>query len=94
MSSPRHAGGPERPVLPAAGWYMCEGWLRWWDGQGWTEHRVPPAPVYPVQRWRQAGMSGGEHMGHMVLTAMTCGMWLPVWVVIRIARGRRRTVPR
>jgi hypothetical protein len=101
MTSPRHAGDPSRAhvpqPLPAAGWYPQGGGLRYWDGQAWTDHLAPPPPVYPhypQQRWRAVGVSGGEQVGHLMLTMMTCGMWLPVWVIIVIVRGRRRYLPR
>lgn len=31
-----------------AGWYPHEGVLRYWDGEGWTEHTAPAAPQAPV----------------------------------------------
>lgn len=71
--------------------------LRWWDGQAWTQHTAPPPPIYPYirqQRWTAVGMSGPEHGVNCLATVMTCGLWLPIWVIGRIMRGRQRYVPR
>lgn len=46
----------ENAAMPAA-WYPCPvdpAQLRWWDGQGWTEHTAAPADVPdapPVDDW-------------------------------------------
>ena len=29
-----------------------------------------------------------NHLLHLVISIITAGMWVPVWVIIRIARGR------
>jgi hypothetical protein len=34
------------PAVPPPGWYSDPaqpGWMRWWTGQGWSEHVAPPA---------------------------------------------------
>jgi len=33
--------------------------------------------------------SGTNHGLHLVLTLLTCGMWLPVWIIIVIVNGGR-----
>lgn len=38
-------------TIPAPGWYSdpkTGSGLRWWNGQGWTEH-VQPAPIQPAE---------------------------------------------
>lgn len=83
------------------GWYPdSHGALRWWDGHRWTSHAQPPRPpvVAPAQpmmptRYVTRGVSGTEHMIHLVLTLFTFGLWLPVWI-IRMFAGRHRQVAR
>ena len=41
---------------------------------------VPPVVVYN---------SGTNHGLHLVLSILTCGMWLPVWLIIVIVNGGR-----
>ena len=47
---------------PATGWYEDpehDGWLRFWDGQRWTDHRSPvvDAPTQPVYEQSRAGVA-------------------------------------
>jgi hypothetical protein len=38
---------------------------------------APPAPVVAVS-------SGPNHALHLILTLLTCGMWLPIWVIVAL----------
>jgi hypothetical protein len=81
------------------GWYPDgRGAVRWWDGNRWTGHVQPrpPVAVVPVaqplpKRYVTRGVSGTEHLIHLVLTVATCGLWLIVWL-IRMFAGRHRAV--
>ena len=42
---------------------------------------APPVVVY--------NNSGTNHGLHLVLTVLTCGMWLPVWIILVIVNGGR-----
>jgi len=71
---------------------------RYFDGQRWTEHFTPspppPPPVSVVVNNNIAtpapsvavAVSGGgtNHALHLVLTVLSCGMWLPIWILIAI----------
>lgn len=63
-----------------------------------TQHRQPPnmqqpiviaQNIAPVVRQVVVHNSGTNHGLHLVLTFLTCGMWLPVWLIIVIANGGR-----
>ena len=45
--------------------------------------------IAPVVRQVVVHNSGTNHGLHLVLTFLTCGMWLPVWLIIVIANGGR-----
>lgn len=88
------------PTWPA-GWYEDpftdrEDYLgeRWWDGKGWQSitrgkaHGPVNIPVtvsqvvtIPVPRKRV------NHILHLLLTIFTAGLWLPVWIIIAMARS-------
>lgn len=79
--------------------------MRYFDGVQWTENRAPmprrqqqqPAQQQPIivnqQFAPQAPMvvyTGGTNHGlHLVLSLLTCGAWLPVWLIIVIVNGGR-----
>jgi len=42
--------------------------------------QAPPVVVYT---------SGTNHGLHLVLTLLTCGLWLPVWIILVIVNGGR-----
>lgn len=40
-------------------------------------------PGAPVKR-------GTNHALHLIITICTCGVWLPVWIVVAAANGGKR----
>lgn len=85
---------------PPAGWYPDPSGgpgQRYFDGREWTIV-APPAPPPPsvvinnnntVSAPAPVFVSTGPSHGlHLVLTLLTCGMWLPVWLLITIFSGR------
>ena len=81
--------------------------MRYFDGEQWTEHRAPMQrsqqrnSQQPIIVNQQVGIptppivvnNGSSSMVglHLVLTIFTCGLWLPVWVIIEIVQaGSRR----
>lgn len=91
------------PSAPA-GWYpdpVSPGILRYHDGFSWTDYRRPAAPqqvqqpqvIYVApQSYVQSNVvvqrAGVNHGLHLVLTILTCGMWLPVWILLIIVTPR------
>lgn len=74
------------------GWYpdpTGQPGQRYHDGRRWTEHFTPTPPPAPTQAVAVAVSHGGgaSHGLHLVLTLLTCGMWLPVWILIAIFSG-------
>lgn len=77
--------------------------MRYFDGTQWTEHRAPIQRTQQQQRFPQQPIfvqqnmvappvvvrSGSSSMAglHLVLTILTCGLWLPVWILIEIIQA-------
>lgn len=75
---------------------------RYHDGTRWTSHTAQPAQPAPPQQHGATGQAsmaqavavtvqtgaGPNHALHAVLTIVTCGAWLPVWILIAVF-GRR-----
>ncbi|WP_157407381.1 ComEA family DNA-binding protein [Actinomadura atramentaria] len=53
---------------------------------------VPPAPIH-VHHVPQRRSDASVHIMHLVLTVMTFGLWLPVWVVHAIVMAARDPAP-
>ena len=56
----------------------------------WTAQRVPypQAPSVVVNNSNVVGYVGRtqpNHVLHLILTVLTCGLWLPVWIIVTIA---------
>lgn len=45
---------------------------------------APPHPPHVV-----VYNNGTNHGLHLVLTILTCGMWLPIWIIVAIVNGGR-----
>jgi hypothetical protein len=96
---------------PPAGWYQTTPGIEcWWDGYRWTEHtrpiqpvaatRAEVAPVRVVRQKRQKAVTYSpvqtSHTFHLIMTLLTCGLWLLVWIpmIIVNAMRRKKTVTR
>src|SRR5574337_1368474 len=67
---------------PRPGWYpdpSGNGGQRYFDGTRWTAHFAPPPPPPAI-----VVTSATNHALHLILTLITCGLWLPVWVVMAV----------
>ena len=93
--SPSWAAEPSSlppPVTPP-NWYpdpTSPGILRYWDGVQWTEHRQAATPQATATVVNNVSVRGGGDslVGlHLVLTLLTCGLWLPVWLLIEVIRA-------
>ncbi|QGJ89735.1 membrane protein [Mycobacterium phage Superchunk] len=54
----------------------------WYAGQPYGQP-VPPPPTPTVLPVRT------NHAMHLVLSLITCGMWLPVWVIMAMINSSR-----
>ncbi|MFL0243135.1 DUF2510 domain-containing protein [Mycobacterium sp. SMC-17] len=82
---------------PAPGWYQDpsgQPGQRYHDGRRWTEHFVPTAPATPAPAVAVAVSTGGgpNHALHAILTFLSCGLWLPVWILVAIFGGSSSSV--
>ncbi|WP_081343505.1 DUF2510 domain-containing protein [Mycobacteroides chelonae] len=86
--------------VPAPGWFPDPSGAprqRYFDGAIWTEHTAPFAPPTTRQPGAQASASVAvaistgrsvNHLLHFVLTILTGGLWLFVWIPLAIFGGR------
>jgi hypothetical protein len=79
---------------PATGWYPDPNGgpgQRYWDGQNWTIV-APPAPAAPPYgHWPQPTVLPvrTNHAMHILLSLLTCGLWIPVWIVMAMINADR-----
>lgn len=82
--------------MPRSGWYPDPSGpgQRYFDGVKWTEHHVPPPPQPTIVINNNNAVNAGpaivvargpNHALHLILTLLTCGFWLPVWVIVTVA---------
>lgn len=80
-------------VRTPAGWYPAPsgapGVLQWWDGHRWTpttNQAQHLANVYPQQSFPTSAVTKSpkqtNHVLHLILSVLTCGLWLPVWAIV------------
>ncbi|MGW0157844.1 DUF2510 domain-containing protein [Mycobacterium sp. NPDC003323] len=75
------------------GWYpdpAGQPGQRYHDGHRWTEHFTPTPPAHPAPQAVAVAVSHGggtSHGLHLVLTLLTCGLWLPIWALVAIFGG-------
>jgi len=79
---------------PQPGWYPDPTGgpgLRYFDGHQWTISAPPPPPQPPIiiNNNIVAPASSPNTALHLALTLFTCGMWLPVWLIITIVDNRQ-----
>ncbi|KAA1250773.1 DUF2510 domain-containing protein [Mycobacterium simiae] len=88
---------------PLPGWYPDPSGApgqRYFDGQQWTYRAPLPPPTPPpppsIVIHNTVGApapyvvaAGPNHALHLVLTLLTCGMWLPVWLIVAVASPQR-----
>jgi hypothetical protein len=77
-----------------AGWYEDPevfGYQRYWDGHAWTLYREPfPArrqPAVTQQVVVNAPPKRVNHLLHLILTLLSAGLWLPVWIIVSMAKS-------
>lgn len=70
------------PTTVAPGWYpeVATGRQRWWDGTKWTDYA--PAPQVVVVQKKQT-----NHVFHLLMSIITLGLWIPVWIIVAIANA-------
>ena len=83
---------PITPATPAQsfppGWYMDGNGRRerWWDGAAWVNQYRPlqsvAAPGVVVVQGKRT-----NHAFHLIMTLVTVGLWLPVWIIVAIANA-------
>lgn len=79
-------------VVPA-GWYPDYSdpgnTLRYWDGNGWTPNRAPRQTMPTVNQSVVVNepRKRVNHLLHLVLTILTAGLWLPVWIIVSMAKA-------
>jgi Protein of unknown function (DUF2510) len=91
--------GQSNPT-PAPGWYPDPGGQpgqRYHDGRRWTQHFVPtpptvPPPAAPAVAVAVSAGGGTNHALHAVLTVLSCGLWLPIWILAAIFGGSSSSV--
>jgi hypothetical protein len=89
-------------TAPVPGWYPDPSGApgqRYFDGRQWTYPAPPPAPPPSIVINNHVGArtplvvsAGPNHALHLVLTLLTCGMWLPVWLIVAVASSPRTRV--
>lgn len=71
------------------GWYPDPAGQPYHHGRRWTQHFTPTPPSVPAPAVAVAVSNGGgtSHGLHLVLTVLTCGLWLPIWALAAIFGG-------
>lgn len=55
-----------------------------WNGQQWVYPPTPQPTIMPVKT---------NHAMHLALTILTCGLYLPVWILVAMSNsGRTRKI--
>ncbi len=66
--------------------------MRYWDGAGWTAHRAAGGRAVTISdAMDPSTVSAGSepnHTLHLILTIFTCGLWLPIWLMITLVSPR------
>lgn len=83
------------PQATPAGWYPDgSGATRWWDGQQWGPHapttqqaQQPAQQQQPVYVNSYTQPKRVNHVLHLILSILTLGLWVPVWIIIAMAKS-------
>lgn len=68
------------------GWYPYDpGRQRYWDGAAWTEHYAPLVAQPQVRPLYKT-----SHGFHLVMSIITLGLWLPVWLLVGIYNSSKQ----
>lgn len=70
---------PSMGTIPP-GWYPdpATGGPRWWTGTQWAAPvSSQPMPVVVVDK-------GVNHILHLLLSVVTAGFWIPVWIIVTL----------
>jgi len=64
----------------------------------WTVTQLPAPPTpeapqrYVTRTTTRVGLSSAAHLGHLIATICTCGLWAPIWLLSAwIGRKERGT---
>lgn len=82
--------------VPAAGWYQDpndDGSMRWWSGEGWTDHTQPMAPARPQESLRPAtgstaGSAGTDWVSNYTVDELALYTGRPVEHAVSSRTGR------
>lgn len=82
----------ETPIAKApAGWYPSTtrpATQQYWDGAAWTENFAPLNPVAPsIVINQRAQYRATNHVAHVILSLLTGGLWLFVYIPLVITRS-------
>ncbi|BBX34881.1 hypothetical protein MMAG44476_31201 [Mycolicibacterium mageritense DSM 44476 = CIP 104973] len=79
---------------PSPGWHpdpSGQPGQRYHDGARWTQHFVPTPPTVSAPTAQAVAVAvstgGTNHALHAVLTFLTCGLWLPIWILAALFGG-------
>lgn len=67
---------------------------RWfWNSQQWVPAPMPvPVPTVVINQAMVpsyiVAQPGTNHAFHLVMTILTAGLWLPIWLIVAVANSR------
>ena len=59
----------------------------------WAERYVQRAEARAAEPDARYPLTPGQHVLHLLLTVLTCGLWLPVWIIRAMAGNRPYVAP-
>lgn len=76
-----------QPAPTPPGWYPDPGavnTMRYWDGRSWTPQSAPMVAM------TQPAAPGVNHLLHLILTLVSCGLWAPIWLLLAVMAHHAR----